>query len=569
MRRWLTFSALLVAACGGGAANHGSTEPDRDTVVVSVVGTSDLHGRIERVAVLAGFLTNLRGVREAAGGGVVLVDAGDMFQGTLESNTVEGASVVRAYNAVGYTAAAVGNHEFDFGPEGPATTPSSPADDPRGALEARAREARFPILTANILDDRTGRRVEWPGLLATTTARVAGVTVGIVGVSTEETLRTTLAANVADLRMAPLAHTIVREAARLRRGGASVVIVAAHAGGDCQSFDDPEDLGACDPDEEIFHVAQALPVGAVDVIVAGHTHAAVAHFVNGIPVIQSNALGTHFGRVDVTVDVRSRAVVSTAIHPPRALCQSAMASLEDCAPGRYEGAAVTIDPVVLAAVQSDLTRARELAARPVGVRLETPFPRSGHGESPLANLITDLQMSARPGADLALINGGGIRSSLPAGELTYGQFFEMFPFDNRFALVRVTAGELAQMFARTLATDHGLISPSGIRVVAACEGQQLRVRLLDSRGEEIAPERELTVVTSDFLATGGDEMFTLALGRGAVQIEDGPPMREALLELLHARGGSLRADDPATFDREHPRVSYPGERPVRCPAPPN
>ena len=94
----------------------------------------------------------------------MLVDAGDMFQGTLESNMTEGAAVVRAYNALGYDAVAVGNHEFDFGPVGPAPSPRAPGDDPRGALKARAAEAHFPFLAANLVDDATGAPPAWPNV---------------------------------------------------------------------------------------------------------------------------------------------------------------------------------------------------------------------------------------------------------------------------------------------------------------------------------------------------------------------------------------------------------------------
>ena len=105
---------------------------------LSIVGTNDLHGGIlprdgrGGLALLGGYLKNLREARARDGGAVLLIDAGDMFQGTLESNVTEGASVVAAYNALGYTAAAIGNHEFDFGPVGPAATSRSPADDPEG-----------------------------------------------------------------------------------------------------------------------------------------------------------------------------------------------------------------------------------------------------------------------------------------------------------------------------------------------------------------------------------------------------------------------------------------------------
>ena len=115
-------------------------QPAAATVTLSIVGTNDLHGGILArdgrggVALLGGYVRNLRAARARDGGAVLLIDAGDMFQGTLESNAMEGAPVVAAYNALGYTAAAVGNHEFDFGPEGPAaTTRTAPSDRRRRA----------------------------------------------------------------------------------------------------------------------------------------------------------------------------------------------------------------------------------------------------------------------------------------------------------------------------------------------------------------------------------------------------------------------------------------------------
>src|SRR6185369_2069740 len=113
----------------------------RRAATLTIMGTNDLHGALDRLPVLAGFVGNLRAARAADGGGVLLVDGGDMFQGTLESNLTEGADIVKAYNAIGYAAVAVGNHEFDYGPVGPAVTARTAQDDPRGALKARAGEA--------------------------------------------------------------------------------------------------------------------------------------------------------------------------------------------------------------------------------------------------------------------------------------------------------------------------------------------------------------------------------------------------------------------------------------------
>ena len=92
----------------------------------------------------------------------MLVDSGDTFQGGIESNLSEGALVVDAYNAMGYTAGAVGNHDFDFGSIDSPAARQLPGDL-RGALKARAAQARYPFLAANLIDTTTGRPVEWPG----------------------------------------------------------------------------------------------------------------------------------------------------------------------------------------------------------------------------------------------------------------------------------------------------------------------------------------------------------------------------------------------------------------------
>ncbi len=113
-----------------------------------------------------------------------------------------------------------------------------------------------------------------------------------------------------------------------------MVVAVAHAGGRCTRFDDPHDLSSCTPDEEIFQVARALPPGLVDVIVGGHTHEGVAHFVARIPVIESFAYGRAFGRVDLAIDRRTGRAASARIHPPRAICAPGSdADGERCDPG--------------------------------------------------------------------------------------------------------------------------------------------------------------------------------------------------------------------------------------------
>jgi 5'-nucleotidase len=567
-RSWIALVLLLGCSCGGPQAPATTTAtPATGTVTISIVGTNDLHGHLRSLPLLGGYLANLRAARERDGGGVVLVDGGDMFQGTLESNLREGEPIVRAYELLGYDAVTIGNHEFDYGPVGPDATVQHEGDDRRGALRARIAEADYPFLGANIVLRATGEISE----LAPPSAVIdrAGVRVGVIGVTTEQTLTTTIAANVEDLAIRPLAVAIAAAAERLRSAEhADVVVVAAHAGGNCRDLSDPHDVSSCDAHDEIFEVAAALPPGLVDVIVAGHTHQAVAHFANGIAIIESRSYGRAFGRVDLVVDRGAHRVVSSAIQPTRDLCRVQPAPDADpsaCERDDYEGAPVTPDARIAAITDEALEFADEQRSRTLGVTVTAQIRRDGERENALGNLFTDLMREARPQGDLALYNGGGLRSDLPAGPLTYGSFYEALPFDNRFALVRTNGHDVAELFLRDVTHGGSTLSISGLRVVARCDGSQAHVSLERMDGTPVRDDEPLVIVTSDFLATGGDGFFAHAREQeGAVTLEDDPPIREAMVALLERHGGTL--DPNVLFDHAHPRIVLPGgERPLTCP----
>ena len=568
-RVWRIAILALLAACGSNAARPVEEAPraaasEHGSVVLSVVGTNDLHGHLGALPIFAGHLANLRAVRQADGGAVVLVDGGDMFQGTLESNLEEGAPIVRAYAALGYDAVTIGNHEFDYGPVGERSTPGSESDDPRGALRARIADAPFPFLSLNVV--RRGQESLGIGELPSTTIERAGVRIAILGVTTEATLHTTIAANVADLEMRDLATVITSEAAARRAAGADVVIVAAHAGGSCTAFTDPDDLSSCTGDQEIFEVARRLPQGAVDVIVAGHTHRAVAHRVNGIAIIESHSYGRAFGRVDLTWDRDARRVREARLFPPHDMCTtraSAEDGFEACAPASYEGSAVLADARLAEVIAPAIESARGARERSLGAVLAGPFTHDREEECPLGNLFVDLMHDARPDADVVMINGGGLRADLPEGPLTYGELYEAMPFDNRFARVRTTGAEVAAMIGHNLERDGSFFSIGGVRVTARCEGETLHVELARAAGRAVRADEPLTLLTSDFLATGGDGFFAAMRAReGAVTLDESETIRDAMAQMITRRGGTLAPE--AFFSPQAPRVRAPTARPVRC-----
>ena len=525
---------------------------------LTIIGTNDLHGALDRLPLLAGFIDNVRAARAADGGGVLLLDAGDLFQGTLESNTAEGADVVRAYNAMGYTASAIGNHEFDFGPVGPEAT-AKPGEDPRGALEARIAQAKFPFLVSDIVDASTGDRVAWPNAPASILVDVAGVKVGIVGASTASTPTTTMPANFAGLRMAPVAASIEREASALRAKGAALIVVVAHLGSECHDVTHPDDVASCDQKSELFDVLGALPPGLVDVIVAGHTHAAVANRIDGVAAIESLSSGRAFGRVDV--HLAGTHVTGIDIFPPDVMCpldrQHNPVPVADCHPAPYEGRPVVPDPAIQHIVDAARTRTEAVRDERLGVILAKTVTRAYRTESAEGDLFTDLMRAARPDAQVAMTNGGGLRADLPAGPLTYGALFQAMPFDNRFALLDLRGAQLRRLVRENLEHGKGIISWSGLTVKAHCTGDKLALDIVVD-GKPLEDKARYTIVTSDFLASGGDgALAKLHLPSGAIHDTD-VIIRDALAGVLRKRKGTI---DPAALQH---RLAYPGKRPVRC-----
>ena len=584
------FVLVLAAAAAFACADTGrrvpiagapasTAAPPAATTTLSIIGTNDLHGGILQrgdrggLALLGGYVANVKAARARDGGGVLLLDAGDMFQGTLESNLNEGASVIAAYNTLGYAAAAVGNHDFDFGPVGAPATPQSPADDPRGALKARAAQASFPFLAANLIDESTGRPVDWPNVKPSTMVTVAGLRIGIIGVMTARALSVTIAANTGGLRVAPLVETIAAEAKQLRSAGATIVVVVSHAGGRCTSFTQPSDLSSCEPAEEIMQVARDLPNGLVDVIVAGHAHSGMAHVVDGVSIIESYMGGRTFGRVDLVVDRATRRILQRRLFPPRDLCARVDPETTRCDPegssasrirAEYEGAPIVPDPAVMKVITPAVQAAESQKKTLLGVTLATQIRRAGSVDSPLGNLFTDAYRAGVPGADVSINNtSGGLRADLPAGPLTYGAVFEVMPFDNRLVAFHLTGAELRKVLAAQVSRVPALVGVSGVRLRVTCERGEVNVGIVRLNGTPIADDEKLLIATSDFLATGGDNIFPpVTPANGFTLVYDVALVRDVVVESLRKRGGTLREDQ--LVDPANPRWSLPGKAPVTC-----
>jgi 5'-nucleotidase len=321
-------AAFMVSSCAG------------ERTQITILATNDIHGGIEPtvakdgteeggLAAFSGVVQAIRaGLKQRLGDrvGVLVLDAGDQFQGTLISNYNEGRLVFQAMSQVGYDVAITGNHDYDFGPVGwLQDEPTAPGQDPRGALKAALTYAKFPLISANTfltssLRDAAGNQVQvdqqgcipkvipdhlpmidWskaarPDFLKPYLIKdVAGVRVAIIGIDNVFTPTTTTSADVSDLCFGREAEAYLRVRAELD-GQADVFILLIHDGETKETYDVSMLV------EQLLSSAQPKHGAIVDAVISGHTHAFYNRTVGRVPVIQSGANGEAYGRVDLVYD---------------------------------------------------------------------------------------------------------------------------------------------------------------------------------------------------------------------------------------------------------------------------
>ena len=448
-----------------------STRPafPNGTRFLRIIATNDFHGALEprpdANGVKRGGAAYVAAAIERARSECVprcetlLLDAGDLFQGTPASNLSYGRPVVDYYNRMGYAAAALGNHEFDWGTD---------------TLRARMRQAKFGIFGANVRYTN-GRDVEWiPNDTIVTRGRTR---IGVIGWSTVATPTTTRASNVVGLRFDPPAPIVDSIGTALRKRGADFIVVIAHAGAFCGR----DGTGNCNG--EIIDFAKQLTT-KVDAIISGHTHSLVNTEVGQEPIVQARSSGRAIDVIDLSLERYGNV---PARHEVRDI---AVDTLEP-------------DPVVEKIVDQAVARVAPLVNRHVAT-IPVAMLREGH-QYPLGNLIADAQRWAAKG-DVAIMNNGGIRTDLRAGEATYGSLFEIQPFGNFLYSLTMTGaqlrGLLEAMLAKNGLDDHvsGLTikydpsKPAGSRLVS--------VTMAD--GSALSDTRTYSVIVNDFLATGGE-----------------------------------------------------------------
>lgn len=437
---------------------------------------------------LARLATLVAAVKREAPGTLFLF-GGDTLSPSVESGLFKGAQMMAAWNALQVDAAVPGNHEFDFG---------------EAVLRERLAESTFPWLAANLVADRP-----LPAVRASQLRVVNGVRIGLVGLLTPDTA--TLSKPGPNLRFENLAPAARREAAKLRAEGAEVLVALTH-----NTLAEDRELAAG---------------GLFDLILGGHDHHLITELAGRTPIFKAGSDAR-----DV-IHVRLRLERSGETH-------RLIGMAWDIIPvdGRW-----TEDPAVLALAAGYAKQAGDLMSKAVGataVPLDARGEVMRRGESNLGNFAADAVRAAM-NADAALLNAGGFRidRTIDPGPLNQHDLLALLPFQNPLVLLSIRGSQLIEVLEHGL--DRRIVRGqsgafphvSGLRLrydPRAAKGS----RIVDIRigGEPLDRERTYTLVTSNYLAGGGDGYVLLKSLPVLRPAEGSPTETEVVIQAVERAG---------------------------------
>ena len=474
---------------------------------IIIVATGDVHAALDHAEGLASIIRKLR---RQYGDRMVYLDAGDQFQGSLEGNMSKGKSVVEFFNQLRPDAAAIGNHELDFGPDVPGRIKVLPGEDGLGNLKARVQEAEYPWLSANFVVDPP---VECkPGsscnALGQTTVFAPRTVVShgenrtcVIGATTTSAANITRPAFVQGTRFVDLAGLVEAEATWMRKNErCDSVVLLVHEG--LRYGEDGKTL----LNYGLQPVLEQLPANTVDAVVGGHTHIVAQEVIRGTPVLITGKSARYVGVLHLSGTGRKKEFRFEPVLP---------------VPQRAS------EPDITTLLKPYRTQARTFKMKPIG-KSSALFPLEKERESALGNLIADAVQKAGhdvDGAQFSLMNAGGMRSSLPGGRLRYDHVYRLMPFDNCLVIAQLTGKELRRLLEVAFSGGEGIPAVSGLRIrrldVPAGQpgpwdrdlnqdGQKeswernVVLDVQDQNGAPLEDDRIYKIATNDFLVSGGD-----------------------------------------------------------------
>ena len=437
---------------------------EKPLAMIDILTVNDFHGRLlaDRTQPGAAAVVGaLRKLQESNPQGAVVLAAGDMVNGTIESDWLEGQPVVAMLQRSNTAAMALGNHEFNW------------------SAERLAKLSQvIPFVAANVVEKESGQRPAFvkPYVILERN----DLKIGVIGLATPESAFKAHPREVGRYRFLDPVES-ARQAAGELQGKVDLIILLTHLGSDVDS--NGKLTG------EVLPLVQAAKNMGVAAVVTGHSHKQVAVEQNGVQVVQGGCYGQAIGKISLLYSRLEKKVISSS------------STVVDVMEAGYPSDDKTTELV-------DAVN-RQVAAMRSEV-LTTSGPALAHDRwqlSPLGCYVTDVLRAAFK-ADVALVGGGSIRDNLNGGRVTAGDLYRVLPFNDQVETGRLSGRAIRELLEYGLFnTEVGVLQFSGVKVETdATRSAGMRIqRVMFADGRELQDDVLYKVAANSFIAAGGDK----------------------------------------------------------------
>lgn len=440
---------------------HGQFRPQLAFWKARAAGDKRELPQVGGAASLAGYVLRARAEAKAKGQRLVLTDAGDWYQGTIEGNETKGRLSMEFFRRIGVEAGAIGNHEYDFGPDN---------------VKALCARAAFPVLGANIVVHGAAKRQLVDYVQPFTVIDVGGVRTALIGLVTEQTKTVSTGPwGEADFEAEAAALRATLPAAK---AVSDVTVLITHCGLDVDRA-----------------LAKEFP--EIGLILGGHSHTGLKEpvRVGGTWIVQTHGKASEIYRIEGRADAAAKTLtwsggglveLDLEQNPPDVATAEWIAQETSAITAKWDREIGTLELSL-----DDDRGARSTAA---------------------GNLVCDAFVEFAK-ADLAFTNKGGLRTRLMAGPLTPRMLYELLPFDNNLMCVEMTGAQLRELLTQVIADGRRPLEIGGGTYTYAVEGKTRVLRGATVGGQPLDDAKVYKVATSSFLARGGDGLEAFAKGK--------------------------------------------------------
>ena len=500
------------------------TYDDENYFYIPIIHTNDIHGSFypKKILLPSGKSYSIGGL-EYLGKYISIMkkewkdrflyfDSGDQFQGGIEGSISKGKVIMDFFNKMGIKYATIGNHEYDYGIE---------------FMKYYMNLSKFNWVLDNVKNTTTNDYINFPNQNKSQIIDIEGYKLGIIGLSTIETVFTT-STDLRDLKYEAYERIIKKESIKLKEQGANAIIVLAHIGLYCRG--DINDIkleyklrdkntfqSDCRKTDEAYKLMKNLNTDIIDVFFAGHKHDVTHNWINGIPVMSNDRNGKYAQIIYLPFDRKTKKLINNKIiiEGPLPICEKIFKNKKICdlavinqndekqfgdlVSYKFHGQKIEKENII-----TDIGEKYQNLFNKYNKDYLTytfdHFESFKEHENNLGNFICEF-LRHISGADISIVNPGSFRTPLYRGNISNATIHSFDPFGNKIVKFYAFGWEVKKMIKNLQQGSKGFYPSSGLKMTVKNfpKKKLLKVKLFDGINEkEIENDKYYSIVSSEF-----------------------------------------------------------------------